>query len=469
MSDVSLVGLKMLIDNLDEGVLFLDADRHVVAINKAALSMIEHENEKNILDELCFNLFPGAECANACEESGQCSLVNISDKKEGNILLTRADGSMTFLRIWAIKLPTSESLAYYAVVLRDRTREWQLEKEASSRLHLGKLLGHSQVMQELFQIILRVSASDATVLIEGESGVGKELVAQALHENSKRAKGPYVRVHCAALAENLLESELFGHAKGAFTGADAARAGRFEMANGGTILLDEIGEISPTIQVKLLRVLQEREVERIGENKPRKVDVRIIAATNRNLLEMVKAGEFREDLFYRLRVLPIHVPTLRARASDIPMLASHLVDDISRRYEREGVRISQAAFRVLEAYHWPGNVRELVNAIEYAFVQLDGTVILPRHLPEEIQNASGGRLPTHEVEHLDAPDVAHQGIFKPYYRAEPRKDEEKQKIMDALNETGGNRAAAARKLGMSRTTLWKRMKHYGLDQEKQLA
>ncbi len=462
MSDVSLVGLKMLIDNLDEGVLFLDANRHVVAINKAALKMIEHNKEKNVLDELCFNLFPGAECATSCEESGKCSLVNIADKKEGSILLTRKDGEMAFLRIWAIKLPTSESLAYYAVVLRDHTREWQLEKEVSSRLHLGKLLGHSQVMQELFQVILRVSASDASVLIEGESGVGKELVAQALHENSKRAKGPYVRVHCAALAENLLESELFGHAKGAFTGADAARAGRFEIANGGTILLDEIGEISPTIQVKLLRVLQEREVERIGENKPRKVDVRIIAATNRDLSQMVKAGEFREDLFYRLRVLPMHVPTLRARVSDLPMLANHIVDDISRRYEREGVRISQAAFRVLEAYNWPGNVRELVNAMEFAFVQLDGTVILPRHLPHDIMGASDARFSPPETEHASPPDVGYTGGFKPYYRAEMQKDEEKQMIMNALKDTDGNRAAAARKLGMSRTTMWKRMKHYGL-------
>lgn len=193
-------------------------------------------------------------------------------------------------------------------MLKNRTLERQLEEQVSERLRLGGLIGHSAPMQELYKQIVRAAVSEASVLIEGESGVGKELVSRALHENSNRDKGPYVRVHCAALAENLLESELFGHARGAFTGAETARAGRFEAADGGTLLLDEIGEISPQIQVKLLRVLQEREVERLGENKPRKVDVRIIAATNQDLAAMVRAGKFREDLYYRLRVLPLRVP-----------------------------------------------------------------------------------------------------------------------------------------------------------------
>src|SRR3989304_2802442 len=243
-------------------------------------------------------------------------------------------------------------------------------------------------MQGLYQLILRAAASEATILISGESGTGKELVARALHENSSRASAPYIRVHCAALAENILESELFGHAKGAFTGATTARAGRFEAADGGTILLDEIGEISPAIQVKLLRVLQEREVERLGENQPRKVDVRIIAATHRDLAAMVEAGAFCAGLYCRLRVLPVNAPPLRERAGDITLLANQILGQLVNRYKREDMIISPEALERIDAYHWPGNVRELLNAMEYALVQTHGSTILERHLPPEVQAAN---------------------------------------------------------------------------------
>jgi transcriptional regulator with GAF, ATPase, and Fis domain len=259
------------------------------------------------------------------------------------------------------------------------------------------------------------------------------------------------------MAENLLESELFGHAKGAFTGAATARVGRFEAADGGTLLLDEIGEISPSIQVKLLRVLQEREVERIGENIPRKVDVRIIAATNRDLAEMVKRGEFREDLYYRLRVLPIKVPALRTRRDDIPLLVTHLLSEMAGRYEREEVDISPEALRLLESYNWPGNVRELVNSLEFALVQAEGGTILPSHFPPEIRNYIAG--PEDVVQDM----ASTQEIPMGYYRPRMRPEEEKALIIRTLQETGGNRAAAARKLGMSRTTLWKRLKRFGIE------
>jgi transcriptional regulator with GAF, ATPase, and Fis domain len=310
-------------------------------------------------------------------------------------------------------------------------------------------------MRKLFQHILRAATSEATVLIEGESGTGKELVARSLHENSNRCRGPYVRLHCAALAESLLESELFGHARGAYTGATTARAGRFEAAHTGTLLLDEIGEISPAIQVKLLRVLQEREVERLGENAPRKVDVRIIAATNRNLLEMVRAGTFREDLYYRLRVLPIQTPTLRSRREDISLLVQHLLSEMGSQYGRS-LEISPEALQALEKYDWPGNIRELTNALEFAIVQSDGPNILPSHFPPEIHNQIAA--PVYQAAGVEAA----RNMPMAYYHSHMQPDEEKEQIVRTLKETGGNKAAAARMLGMSRTTLWKRLKHFGI-------
>jgi transcriptional regulator with GAF, ATPase, and Fis domain len=421
--------------------------------------MIGHDERNQIINHLCPSLFPDASCARECESSGSCSLMAQSSEKEENedITFRRPDGRFVSLRLRALALSPHEPVARCAIILKNRTHERQLEEEVSERLKLGGLIGHSRPMQKLFQTILRSAASEATVLIEGESGTGKELVARSLHENSRRANGAYLRVHCAALAENLLESELFGHAKGAFTGAATARVGRFEAADGGTLLLDEIGEISPSIQVKLLRVLQEREVERIGENIPRKVDVRIIAATNRDLAEMVKRGEFREDLYYRLRVLPIKVPALRTRRDDIPLLVTHLLSEMAGRYEREEVDISPEALRLLESYNWPGNVRELVNSLEFALVQAEGGTILPSHFPPEIRNYIAG--PEDVVQDM----ASTQEIPMVYYRPRMRPEEEKALIIRTLQETGGNRAAAARKLGMSRTTLWKRLKRFGIE------
>ncbi len=471
MTTISLQGLNMLLESLEEGVLFLGKDRQVVAINQAALDVLGYKREE-LINSQCPSVFSGTECARACEQRGYCSLVegighslglNIShdtsqSRQIRDIELQRADGSSLSLRMWAINLPASEPVARVAVVLKNRTLERELEEEVNERLHLGGLIGHSQPMQALYKHILRTAASVANVLIEGESGVGKELVARALHDNSDRAQGPYIRVHCAALAENLLESELFGHARGAFTGADSARAGRFEAADGGTLLLDEISEISPTIQVKLLRVLQEREIERLGENKSRKVDVRIIAATNRDLGAMVRAGQFREDLYYRLRVLPIKVPSLRERRDDIALLSDHLLGGMIQRYKRDEVQLSPAALQLLENYHWQGNVRELVNALEYALVQTSATTIEAHHFPPEIQL---GVTTQPTIAAMPGESVPTE---LPRYYQRPSREDEKAAIERVLRETGGNKTATAKALQMSRTTLWKRLREYGLDQ-----
>ena len=264
-------------------------------------------------------------------------------------------------------------------------------------------------------------------------------------------------MHCAAFPEQLLEDELFGHARGAFTGAAAAREGRFEAAHGGTLLLDEIGEVPLSVQVKLLRVLQEREIERLGENQTRKGDVRIIAATHRDLPAMVSRGEFRADLYYRLRVLPLHLPALRERREDIPLLANSMLANMLIRHPGRDLQISGEALDALSAYGWPGNVRELGNALEYAMVHVDGTTILARHLPPEIRET--GRL-TADPHARTAPAPA---LVQHYYRAPVQQEgQEKEMLMRALKESGGNKAAAAEKLGMSRTTLWKRLKQYGI-------
>jgi PAS domain S-box-containing protein len=454
MDTISLTSLGIVMEKLEEGVLFLDEQRNIVAVNPAAAHMIGRKHD-DIVGKSCPTLFPGTPCAQACEESGKCSLM--AGTVQGNklvqdIVVARPDGMLVPLHMWATALPTDESLAHCAVVLRNRTREVQLEDTASRRLRMGNLVGHSHTMQMLFSEILLAASSDANVLITGETGAGKELVAQAIHDNSGRAKNPYLQVHCAALPENLLEAELFGHSKGAFTGATADRPGRFEAADGGTLLLDEIGEVPLGTQVKLLRVLQEKEVVRLGENSPRKVNVRIIAATHRDLSAMIKSGEFRSDLYYRLRVLPLRVPSLRERREDIPLLASTILLGLTRHYKREDVSLSAQATDALLGYEWPGNVRELVNALEYALVHADGATILPRHFPAELRDAASTSI---------VPEGKGDALLTRYYRGSAA-EREKELILAALTEAGGNKSTAAEKLGMSRTTLWKRLKQYGI-------
>jgi DNA-binding NtrC family response regulator len=271
----------------------------------------------------------------------------------------------------------------------------ELRNQLKKRFSFDNIVGSSPEMQQVFKSVAQIAPSRATVLITGESGTGKELVAAAIHHRSPRAAGPFVRLHCAALAETLLESELFGHERGAFTGADKRREGRFEQASGGTLFLDEIGEISLATQVKLLRVLQEREFERVGGNQTVRVDVRVIAATNRDLKALVAAGRFREDLYYRLNVINLTLPTLRERSSDIPALAMHFLKRYAEESGKQIKTFSDAALALLAHHAWPGNVRELENVVERAVVLAEGEIIEPQHLPPEFTAASRrGKVPT---------------------------------------------------------------------------
>jgi PAS domain S-box-containing protein len=324
-----------------------------------------------------------------------------------------------------------------------------------------RLVGNSAALREVSERIRLAAESNATILILGETGTGKELVAEEIHERSARARGPLIKLNCAALPETLLESELFGHARGAFTGAVKDKPGRFELAHGGTLMLDEIGDLSPLMQVKLLRLLQHHEFERLGESKTRHADVRIIAATHRDLRQLVEAGRFREDFFYRLNVFPIHLPPLRERGTDILLLARHFMDRFNRETGKSIVDLSPDVRRILLDFCWPGNVRQLENAIEHAFVTCPGTEIGLFDLPVEIrlthlrEQLCRKSAPTD----LAVPPFPRRDFTRRDSRVEPPPREQLERL---LLECHQNRAEVARRLGVDRTTIWRWMKRCGL-------
>lgn len=330
-----------------------------------------------------------------------------------------------------------EEFCGVVLLVRDISRLADLERELTEMRRFHRMVGKSSRIQDIFQLIKDLASTDTTVLITGPSGTGKELAAEALHYTGRRGDKPIVRVNCSALSENLLESELFGHVRGAFTGALKDKAGRFEMAQGGTIFLDEIGDISPRIQLKLLRVLQEKEFERVGDATTIKADVRVITATNRNLTELVRRGEFREDLYYRLKVVEIQLPSLSERREDIPLLVEHFIREFNRQFEKSITGVSDRAYAAIMRYNWPGNIRELRHAIEHAFILCRGILIEPEHLPSELlENAPAGTLPK-ESQGLTADD-----------------------IVEALRRTAGNKARAARQLGISRQTIYRKIREF---------
>jgi two-component system, NtrC family, response regulator HydG len=314
------------------------------------------------------------------------------------------------------------------------------------------IVGSSVHVQRLLDLIQEVAQSEAPVLIYGESGVGKELVAQAIHDLGKRSEGPFVKVNCASLNENLLESELFGHVKGAFTGADRNRVGRFEAASSGTIFLDEIGDVPSLMQVKLLRVLEAKEIERVGDLRAIPVDARVVTATNKELENMVAQGAFRSDLFFRINVIPVFVPPLRQRKEDIPLLAQTFIDQIASRSNKSIVGLDQEALDIMLNYNWPGNVRELRNVIEYAFVMCREGLIGPEHVVHRI-NSRVGNPP---MQSFCQTRSSGNDFF------EGKHHRERTRLLEALREAGGNQTEAARILGISRVTVWKRMKRLGI-------
>jgi Nif-specific regulatory protein len=357
------------------------------------------------------------------------------------------ESSVKFMRVVASMI--AQALKVQRAVEDERRRllaeNTQLRQELRERYDFTNIIGTSGPVREMYEQIAQVAKTNTTVLIRGESGTGKELIAHAIHYNSLRAKKPFVKVSCAALPESLIESELFGYEKGAFTGAEARKKGRFEMAEGGTLFLDEIGDVNPAIQVKLLRVLQEREVERLGGTDTVKVNVRLIAATNQDLEKSITEGRFREDLYYRLNVFTIFAPPVRERKADLLLLADHFVEKFSREHGKIIKRISTPAIDMLMAYHWPGNVRELENALERAVLVCDGEVIHGHHLPPSLQTAES----TGTVTRVSLSD----GVAA----------YEKDLIQDALKTTRGNRAKAARLLDTTDRVFNYKLRKYAVD------
>ncbi len=323
---------------------------------------------------------------------------------------------------------------------RDLSELKALNEELRRRYSFESLVGKNQKMQEVYDLILQVAPLSTTVLIQGESGTGKELIARAIHQRGPRKNKPFVAVNCGALVENLLESELFGHVRGAFTGASTTRAGRFEAADGGTIFLDEIGDLSPATQVKLLRVLQEGEFEKVGSTRTQKVDVRVIAATNRDVKAAIRAGQFREDLYYRLDVVPIVIPPLRERRDDIPLLVRHFIEKFNRLMKKSIRTVSPDAMEILMEYSYPGNVRQLENIIEHAFVKCQGNKIEKRHMPSDLAGPKD--------------DLVALALLS----ENPLATLEKELVKKVLEQCQGNPQMAANRLGISRTTLWRKLR-----------
>jgi DNA-binding NtrC family response regulator len=332
-----------------------------------------------------------------------------------------------------------------------------LRKEVDQRYAFGSIIGKNHKMQAIYDLIEKVAPTDTRVFITGETGVGKELVAKAIHFNSNRKNKPFVGINCGALAESLLETELFGHEKGAFTGAIRTKRGKFEYARGGTLFLDEVGDISPGLQVKLLRVTQEKKIERVGGNQEIDVDVRIISATNQPIKEKISRGEFRLELYFRLNVVPIHIPPLRERIDDLPLLVNHFIDVFNRKFGKKITGVTTRAMSRILQYNWPGNVRELENVLERAFVTTDGDLIDTIITSHDIKEAASREAAPHPVD-VEIP-------FK-VARAMVEKRFEKAYLQEALGRFGGNVSETARMTGINARTIWRKMKEYEIDLDR---
>ena len=426
-----------ILESISDGVFTVDPDWRVTSFNRAA-EEITGIPRREALGRLCSEVFK----SNMCE--AECALKRT--RKSGKPVINKTG---YIIDVNGDRIPISISTAVLydadgnviggAETFRDLSEIVALRQELQGRLRIGDLVSHSQAMRPIFEMIPSLAASLSTALIQGETGTGKELLARAIHGMSPRSAKPFVAVNCGALPDTLLESELFGYKKGAFTGADRDKPGRFALAGDGTLFLDEMGEMSQALQVRLLRVLQEHTYEPLGATRSEKSNARILVATNRDLAAMVKRGEFRQDLYYRINVISLELPPLRKRKEDIPLLVEHFVERFNRLQKKSVAGFTPGAYSLLMAHDWPGNVRELENIVERAFVLCPGKWIGSEHLPGEL---TGFRSQSIEP-----------GGFESVKRAA-----EGQSILGALKRNGFNRAAAARELGIHKTTLYRKMK-----------
>ncbi|MGD2029624.1 MAG: sigma 54-interacting transcriptional regulator [Desulfobacterales bacterium] len=448
---------KTVVDTIQDGVMIVSTQGKITSVNRAFETITGH-SRKDIIGKPCSILNCDAcELIRGNKERGPhwCVLFKKGKLRMQKCVITRKEGKPIHVVKNASVLRDNEGNITGAVeTLTDITdlieKETQIEtfrRELQAKDQFHGILGISTPMQQVFNMITNACESDAPVIILGESGTGKELVAKAIHKSGFRKNKPYVKVSCAALNESLLESELFGHVKGAFTGAFQGRTGRFEAAHKGDIFLDEIGDLPLSTQVKLLRVLEEKTIERVGDQNPIQIDVRIITATHKDLKQLVDKGFFREDFYYRINVLPIWVPPLRKRTEDIPLLAESFFQRICLKSEKRIQGIANEALDLMIMYPWPGNVRELKSTLEYAFVACQGTMIAPEHLPPNILNME--TLP-------ETGNPSSVGL----------NEIKKQRLIDALWQSGGNQSQAARILGISRTSVWNQVKRFNINFKK---
>ena len=431
--------LEAIFSSVKDAIITVDKDLLILEINQAAQNICELTREEIGKG---FSLLQ-TKCKRGCLES---LTETISTKK--SVETNRLECQLKNRPEQIVTLTTSPLLNRHGefsgaiMIVKDETRLTNLERELNERQQFHRLIGKNKKMQEIYSLVELLSDVETTVLITGESGTGKELIAEALHYKGNRCLNPIVKVNCSALSENLLESELFGHVRGSFTGAIKDKVGRFQTADRGTIFLDEIADISPKIQIKLLRVLQEKEFERVGDSTTIKVDVRVIAATNQDLSKKVRHGEFREDLYYRLNVMKIPLPPLRERRDDIPFLIEHFVKKFNNKFSKKIKTISADAEKVFMEYSWPGNVRELEHTLEHAFILCKQPTITLDHLPFELKTFTVNEIPFGNNGEIDDPQV----------------------ILQALEKTYWNKSKAAQLLGISRRSIYRKIKEYKITQ-----
>ena len=434
-----------ILDSINEGVFTVDLDWHITSFNRAA-EKITGIRREDAIGHRCSEVLR----ANICADS--CALRAVLDRGEpavkASVFVVDAWGERIPIKVSAAVLREADGRVIGGVeTFQDLRQVEELRKRLLGKHSFADIVGRSAANTRLFDILPHVSSSDATVLIQGESGTGKELVARAMHALSPRRKKRFVAVNCGALPDTLLESELFGYKAGAFTDARKDKPGRFAMADGGTLLLDEIGDISPAMQVRLLRVLQERVYEPLGGMEPVRANVRIIAATNKDLGDLVREGSFREDLYYRIHVVQIDVPPLRERREDIPLLVDHFVAAHNRLHDQEIEGLSREALSLLVHHDFPGNVRELQNILEHAFVLCRSGTIEPRHFPPSLARGAGRVL-------VDPKDKMNLKLV------------ERSLIQEALDRHQGQRAPAARELGIDTSTLYRKIQRLGIETPK---
>jgi PAS domain S-box-containing protein len=437
--------LKIILDNLNVGIFTVDRSGHITFFNTAA-EKISGYNRREILGQPCTTIFEADDAQEVCLLKE--TIVDGVSRSSRRGQMTTRDGVTIPIRANYMALRNEKGTAVGGLMtFHDLTLIHQLDQAMRDRYTFHDMIGKSPAMQKIFEMINVIATTDATILIEGSTGTGKDLLAKVIHSASPRADKTLVKVNCAAIPDNLLESEMFGYVQGAFTGAERDKPGRFQEADGGTIFLDEIGDLPLPLQAKLLRVLEDKEFYRLGSRHTVKVNVRIISASNRNLAKLVEKKLFREDLYYRLNVFRIELPELRDRRVDLPLLIGHILRRLSVGRDIRLPEISEKAMELLLNYHYPGNVRELENILEHALIICQEDTIQPTHLPEYLQAQPPARK--------GMPMAAAEQRFVP-------ENTERDKLLATLRQYNWHRSQSARALGMDRTTLWRKMKKHGL-------